>query len=117
MSITSNSDGKRLAAVVYDGNIWTSSDFGASWTETIPGGISNQEWASIASSEDGKTLAAASEGDVNGKIYSSSDYGETWEDITPNTPWDGGFQSIASSSDGARLAAVEFSGGIWTLAR
>ena len=32
-AITSSSDGTKLAATVYDGDIWTSTDSGATWTE------------------------------------------------------------------------------------
>ena len=50
-------DGAKLAAVVSGGNIWTSTDSGATWTEdTSVGGTKG--WNSITSSNDGTKLAA-----------------------------------------------------------
>jgi hypothetical protein len=42
---------QKLAAVVYNGSIWTSTDAGVSWTERDTAGTRN--WYSIASSSDG----------------------------------------------------------------
>ncbi|EWM24799.1 hypothetical protein Naga_100354g7 [Nannochloropsis gaditana] len=50
-SIASSSDGTKLAAVVYNGVIWTSTDAGVSWTERDAAGT--RDWMSIASSSDG----------------------------------------------------------------
>ena len=54
LGIASSSDGTKLAAVVRDGNIWTSTESGANWTSTA----SMRDWRSIASSSDGTKLAA-----------------------------------------------------------
>jgi len=71
-SIASSSDGSKLAAVVWDGSLYTSSDSGATWTERTTAG--SRDWSSIASSSDGSKLAAAVSG---GSIYTSSDSGAT----------------------------------------
>ena len=55
-SIASSSDGTKLAAVVYNGYIYTSSDSGVSWTQATTAGT--RTWKSIASSYDGTKLAA-----------------------------------------------------------
>jgi hypothetical protein len=103
-SIASSVDGTRLAAAA-SGEIYTSSDAGATWTDQKAAG--RREWKSIASSADGTCLAAAAFGD----IYTSSDAGATWTDqkAAGSRYW----QSIASSADGSRLAAVD-KGDIWT---
>ena len=67
-SITSSSDGTKLAAVVNGGNIWTSSDSGESWTERQPTAGTTRNWYSITSSSDGTKLAAVV---YNGYIYKS----------------------------------------------
>ena len=72
-SITSSSDGTKLAAVVYNGNIWTSTDSGATWTENTSVG-STKGWVSITSSSDGAKLAAVVS---NGNIWTSTDSGAT----------------------------------------
>ena len=81
-SIASSSDGSKLAAVVGNGSIYTSGDFGATWTNRSAAGdaqsnpiFESKSWRSIASSSDGSKLAAVVE---NGSIYTSDDFGATW---------------------------------------
>src|SRR3546814_1654537 len=52
--IVFSADGSKLAASVFGGQIYTSTDNGASWTARE----SNRWWASIASSADGTKLVA-----------------------------------------------------------
>ena len=71
-SVASSSDGSRLAvtaggSTAASGNIFTSSDSGATWTQ--PAGAPTVSWADIASSADGSQLAAVVYG---GNIYISS---------------------------------------------
>ena len=64
-SITSSSDGTKLAAgVLVGGYIYTSTDSGATWTEHTNSGSRN--WYAITSSSDGTKLAAGVNG---GYIY------------------------------------------------
>ena len=98
-SITSSSDGTKLAAVVYGGYIYTSTDSGASWTERTAPGYRN--WNSITSSSDGTKLAATPNG---GYIYTSTDSGANWTERT--APGSRSWTAISSSSDGAKLAAA-----------
>jgi photosystem II stability/assembly factor-like uncharacterized protein len=60
-SITSSSDGTKLAAVVLFGYIYTSTDSGATWTERQPITGSTRAWQSITSSSDGTKLAAVAD--------------------------------------------------------
>ena len=109
-SITSSSDGTKLAAVGNAERIWTSTDFGETWTEDSSMG--NQWWRSITSSSDGTKLAAVA---TSGYIYTSADSGATW---TRDTSVGGSkyWWGVTSSSDGTRLAAVAYLGNIWTSA-
>ncbi len=106
-SIASSSDGTRLAAVDFGGQIggqiYTSTDSGVTWTARE----SNRNWSSIASSSDGTKLVAAASG---GQIYTSTDSGASWTARESARYW----YSIASSSDGTRLAAVVYGGQIYT---
>ncbi|GAX81104.1 hypothetical protein CEUSTIGMA_g8538.t1 [Chlamydomonas eustigma] len=107
VSITSSSDGSKLAAVVHGGYIYTSSDSGVNWV--VPPNSSNRNWQSITSSSDGSKLAAVV---TYGYIYTSSDSGVSWVQQTNS-----GIQrwySITSSSDGSKLAAVVLYGYIYT---
>jgi hypothetical protein len=112
-SITSSSDGTKLAAVAFGGDIWTSTNNGGTWTDATPsGGAHNQNWYSITSSSDGTKLAAVA---VAGDIWTSTNSGGTWTNETTGTSASGRiWVSITSSSDGTKLAAVAFGGDIWT---
>jgi photosystem II stability/assembly factor-like uncharacterized protein len=70
-SITSSSDGTKLAAVVQNGDIYTSTDSGVHWTDRTAAG--SRLWLSIASSADGTKLAAVDASP--GNIYTSTDSG------------------------------------------
>ncbi|MFA6158770.1 MAG: hypothetical protein WC763_04095 [Candidatus Paceibacterota bacterium] len=100
LSITSSSDGTRLAAVVTNGQIYTSTDSGSTWTARE----SNRNWRGITSSADGTKLAAFVQ---NGQIYTSTDSGVTWTARDSNRTWYG----ITSSADGTKLAAIVSGGG------
>src|SRR4029077_20044509 len=63
-SVASSSDGANLVAVVYGGQIYTSSDSGMTWTPHD----SSRDWSSVASSSAGTRLVAVENG---GQIYTS----------------------------------------------
>ena len=110
-SITSSTDGTKLAAVVYGGYIWTSSNSGATWTSRDPG--NNNAfllWLDITSSTDGTKLAAVAYGNLNGGIWTSTDSGANWTSRASSKNWYG----ITSSANGTKLAAVVRNGNIWT---
>ena len=109
-SITSSSDGTKLAAVVSGGYIYTSSDSGVSWTAQTASGSRN--WNSITSSSDGTKLAAVV---YPGYIYTSTDSGVSW--TATSTDANRYWVSITSSSDGTKPAAVPQSDYIFTGAR
>ncbi|WP_294222193.1 tandem-95 repeat protein [Prosthecobacter sp.] len=97
-AVTSSADGTKLAAVVYGGSIYTSTDAGVTWVER-PGTYGL--WSAITSSADGRKLAAALN---NGYVHISTDAGLTWtaQSSSGQRKWTG----IVSSADGTKLAAV-----------
>lgn len=100
--------GRHVVVVDGGGFIWTSEDYGETWSNDNDAG-SNQ-WFSVTMSQDGSKLAAgASDSDV----YSSSDYGKTWlrnyASSTSEKWW-----SMTSSSDGSFIAAAAYGGPIYT---
>ena len=105
VSITSSSDGAKLAMVSREGSVLTSKDSGTTWSEdTLP-----LEWKAITSSSDGNKLAAVS-WDLG--IWTSSNLSATWikvvnESATAYPRW----TSISSSSDGKTLAATSVTDG------
>ena len=101
--VASSADGTKLVAGVDGGQLYTSTDSGATWTarESIQG------WYCVASSADGTKLVA---GANNGRIYASTSSGASW------TPYDSARQwyGVASSADGVKLVAVVNGGQIYT---
>lgn len=106
---SSSANGAELAAIQYLGLIWTSADYGATWTQqSVPG---SKGWLSITLSADGTHLAAADYDSQTVWTAVSSDGGVTWNwaqrlDVGAH-PW----ASMASSSDGMRLVAAAFDDG------
>jgi len=99
-AIASSADGSKLAAVVNGGHIFTSTNYGTTWTDRAT--LGNQNWTSIASSGDGsKLVAVASSG-----LYTSTNSGATWTLRQGSSSWTG----VASSLDGVKLVAVAGAG-------
>jgi hypothetical protein len=117
-SITSSSDGTKLAAVDNDGGyIYTSTDSGVTWTQRASAGV--HPWEAIASSADGIKLVAVYSANSAGYIYTSADSGVTWTQRNVGAgarTW----ISVASSADGVHLYASEWNnlgvGYIWSSA-
>jgi len=89
-----------IASSLSSGGLFTSSDSGATWTSA---GFTN--WSClVASSADGKNLAAAANG---GLIYRSTDSGLSWTPMdAPLTNW----VALAGSADGNTLVAASMNG-------
>ena len=97
MSVASSADGTKLVAEAYGGEIYTSADSGATWSQVST--LSSSSWTIIASSADGTKLVAAVK---FGGIYTSTDSGATWTQTSaPTEEW----LSCVSSSDGTKLGA------------
>lgn len=94
--IASSADGLRLAAVSRTGDIVTSTDGGATWTQRRSG---TERWRDVASSADGQRLIVARDG---GTLEISTDGGATWTPSATSRQW----IYVASSADGQVLAAI-----------
>ena len=120
-ALTTSADGSRLYAasescgssacsggIIDVGGIWTSSDYGMTWTAIAS--TSGRKWFSIVTNIDGSKVAAVDRG---GDVYTSTDFGSTWTQRRLGGAvhnWEG----IASSSDGTKLVAVASDGYIFT---
>jgi len=103
-AIASSADGSRLAAVVNSGGLYTSVNYGLTWSQQVNAG--SRAWSSVAMSADGLKIVAS----VNsGFLYTSTDGGTNWTArfTNANRAWTG----VASSWDGTRLVAVASAGG------
>jgi uncharacterized repeat protein (TIGR02543 family) len=90
------------------GDIFTSTDSGATWVDRASAGMKN--WGPVASSSDGLKIVAA---EVSGGIFRSADGGINWGSIAPaggSRSW----SSLCSNGDGSKLAASARGGSIWT---
>ena len=115
---TMNKDGSKLAGYTRSGpsyrlgpgNIWTSSDYGHTWTEVTN---TTADWMSITSSDDGQYVAAVAE---EGGIWTSTDFGASWSSNNNHSssstnnfnkePTKNKYKDICSSGDGSKLLAV-----------
>ena len=103
ISVASSADGTKLAAVAFDGNIYTSINSGVSWTPRE----SVRRWNSVASSANGTKLVASVS---TGELYTSTNAGLSWVSREGNRLW----TSVASSADGTKLVASASSGQLYT---
>jgi photosystem II stability/assembly factor-like uncharacterized protein len=99
-----------MVAVVNVGDIYRSSDYGATWTPTANGSLNSLSWQSVASNSDGSKMVAVV---INGDIYRSSDYGATWTPTGDTHFNTNSWQSVASNSDGSKMVAVVYGGDIY----
>lgn len=79
-SMACSSDGRYQNTTVYSGNIYTSADYGATWTSRD----SSRTWRDSAISADGKYQTAVV---GSGYVYTSSDYGVTWTQRDSSRNW------------------------------
>jgi hypothetical protein len=99
--IHASSDGTHLVLCSTTGGIWTSTNNGATWTQSTA--FYTNYNTSITSSSTGQNLAAIIN---NGPIYTSSNYGSTWSQLTSNTlPTFTNWYSITSSITGQYIVA------------
>jgi photosystem II stability/assembly factor-like uncharacterized protein len=102
-SVAMSADGSTLATVDEEaGSIYTSTNSGLTWMQTI---APSNDWLCIASSADGTKLVAGNESisGSSGFIYASTNSGLTW--MPTGAPTNEVWRSIASSADGSILIA------------
>ena len=113
-AISSTSDGKKVVACSNIDYIYTSDDYGVTWTKRISSGI--RYWTDVRYSKDGtKIVACAKTASTvylgNGAIYISTDDGATW---TANTAaGEKNWYGVAISSDGSVIAGCVYNGHIY----
>jgi hypothetical protein len=96
-SLVGSTNGNDLILVSDRGQLFTSTNTGASWvSNSLPNGISG----SIAVSEDARTWVMG----ITGAICTSTNFGLTW--TTNSAPNNVGFGPVACSADGGKMAAV-----------
>jgi len=100
--LTASADLTKLAATVYGGGIYTSTNSGTNWQITLA--PTDEYWFGIAGSADATKLLAAAEDNT---VYLSTNSGVTWR--SANVPTNYAWEAVACSSDGTRMVATTFS--------
>jgi hypothetical protein len=106
VSVASSADGTILTAM--GTSVYVSTNGGAKWTLSTSAPQSTNA-AFVASSADGRLLAASPVGPYDG-VYISTNCGVTWNASGP--PPNGG--SLGCSGNGGVLLSSDYNGGIWT---
>jgi hypothetical protein len=101
--MAADSTAEHLVAADASGDIWTSSDSGATWTNRTQGtAASGLDWQAVASDSTGTHLIVAA-----GDIWTYTDSGATWTNRTQGTTASGhSWTAVASDSTGAHLVAA-----------
>ena len=107
-SLAASADGSKLFATRGWGYVYTSTDYGVTWSTTG----SYNSWEKMASSADGTKLVGIARPGNYRHIYTSTDSGATWTDRF--TDASDSLSAIASSADGTKLAAMVYGGSIYT---
>jgi photosystem II stability/assembly factor-like uncharacterized protein len=106
-AVASSADGTVLAAAANDGDIYTSTNSGDTWSVT---GVPDTNLLAIAVSAGGRTIVALSGG---GLLYTSSDSGVTWAGTNVGSGAESLFGAVAASADGSELVAAMYDGFIY----
>jgi hypothetical protein len=132
-AVASDSTGTNLVAVVsvfhdtpvddpasYSGDVWTSTDSGATWNDnTTSGPAHGQEWTAVASDASGTRLIAGTKSlgtsGAPGAVWTSTDAGVTWTNRTAAQAGMGtqSWKTVASDAVGKNLVAGGPGSGIW----
>mmetsp|Transcript_22694 Transcript_22694/g.70265 ORF Transcript_22694/g.70265 Transcript_22694/m.70265 type:complete len:795 (-) Transcript_22694:232-2616(-) len=108
-SITARARGRKLAAVVRRGNVWTSEDYGVSWTEGT--GTERYNWITIESSRDADTIIASEAS--RHRVWMSNDGGDTFKYLQPTDASErSNYNALGVSDDGRTVLAVQWNSGI-----
>ena len=109
--VVARSNGKYLAAVAISDNLYTSSDYGATWS--VNSSLGAKDWYFVNMSNDGKYLALSLS--YRAYMYLSDDYGATLNEKNTGIMATKRFwQNIAMSRDGRLLATVDYPGHVYT---
>jgi photosystem II stability/assembly factor-like uncharacterized protein len=96
--LASNSSGSLLVAAQYDGQVFTSNNYGNGWTATP---LVAYLWVGATASYSGQYIAVAANGNY---IYVSSDFGNSWLRANGTSPAVG-WRCIASDNSGQYMVA------------
>lgn len=100
-AVASSADGSILAAAIFNGTIYYSTNFGSNW---VSSGATSRQWQALSMSADGTKILAAANNDT---IYALTNFGGTWKPTGASVDT---WKSLAGSADESRLVASSTSG-------
>jgi hypothetical protein len=101
-TVAMSKTGQYQTTALYGGLLFTSSDYGVTWTSRA----SALNWYSVSLSSTGQYQTAVS---YNSQIYTSSDYGVSWTPRDSARNWN----TVSVSSTGQYQTAVVYSGNVF----
>lgn len=104
-AVASSASGDQLVALGLNSQVLISTDLGTNWTAHEL----SRTWVALASSADGRVLAAVAVGSGGNQIYISTDFGITWTAHGSLGSWN----SLALSGDGSKIYVGEPLGSIY----
>lgn len=98
--LASSGSGQYMLCGNIGGNLFTSDDYGANWTEQS--GSSSQPWSGVAVSSDGSLMYAVA---ADNLLWKSADHGVTWtSSAVPGTSF---IEKLAISADGMHIIMAD----------
>jgi len=111
-AIASSGSGKYVTAAGDGEDIWTSNDYGATWSNVTDGtAASRLDFTQVTASYSGQYQAALT---LNADIWVSSDYGAHWTNRTAGTAASGiNWQFVISNYTGKYMVATAYTDGMF----
>ena len=104
-----DSDGSHIIVGEHNGRLWTSSDYGANWTERRYDGDKDRDYFAVASNSSGSQLIATDYYETsNPGLWISTDSGANWTDKTPGGAYSQLWQRVAMDDDGSHILAINY---------
>ena len=100
-SIAVSTSGQYITAVVYNANMYTSSDYGVTWKSAS---VPSASWSCVSISHSGQYQTAVA---FNGAVYYSSNFGSTW---TASSFASQSWTSVSMSASGQYQVGLVFNG-------
>lgn len=110
MAVAMSSDGLYQTAIENGGDIYTSSDYGNTWSYNADTNIVDRSWESVSISATGQYQTILEQ---NGGIYVSIDYGYSWSKISDPNLSNVNWTSVSVSADALYQCATALGGEIY----
>jgi hypothetical protein len=110
ISVAMSSDGKYQTALESGGDVFTSTDFGVTWTLLNDDRLLDKDWISASSSATGQYQTIVQQG---GLVYYTFNYGTTWTPVSDSNIRNKDFRDVSISSDGIYQCICEYAGQIY----